>query len=694
MKRILLFCALALLMFTSNAFAASSIVAFPGAEGYGKYATGGRMTSDTVPSMVYYVTSLADCADGAEVEGTLRWALHTGTDAPRTILFKVGGTIKLTSKLKFTHPNVSILGQSAPGGGICISGYDIYLCKSNVIMRYIRFRVGDSFKTSISALDVENAHNIILDHCTFSWSMEENVTMYDNDSTTMQWCIVSEPLYSSYNSKGARAYAGQWGGQHSSYHHNLIASCMKRTPRVNGVRTSSTSGHDLYVESEIMNNVMFNCAGEKMLYGGELEAPNVADAYCKTYLVNNYFKPSLTTKAKSGTNGKRYFANIIHESAATGFEKWFVRGNHCEPNQYTTSDVTAINRDNWYNVNNTLGGIIITSIPSDADYTAFKMDTMTNFSGIDTTSADSAYKDVVAKVGARLPAVDEVDGRVIAEAAGLQSPQYHGTYAPSYVGVIDSQDNLKPTNADSTWNAWPDLSKFSDETVLTDTDGDGMPDTYEDANGFNKSDASDGMAIAANGYSNLENYMNSLIEKAVNAPYNLVAKVNSDSTAIVLSWIDASSNETNFLLYRATVGGDTTFTNIATLDANVTNYTDTTSNIETKYIYRLCAINTSAQSGYARTVYYPIVKNSASVKNAQVVNGLIVYPNPVKTLLNVVAAENIQSLILYDLTGKVLMKQNVDAVETTMNMEGLSSGSYLLNIVAKDGNMTTMKIIK
>ena len=142
------------------------LTAFPGAEGYGKFVTGGRGGN------VYYVTTLEDCADNNLVEGTLRWALRSGDDTPRTVLFKVCGTIYLTSELKLQHPNVTIAGQTAPGGGICIAGCKFYVCKPNVIIRHIRFRAGDIPTKSYPALDMENTRNVIIDHCSFTWSME------------------------------------------------------------------------------------------------------------------------------------------------------------------------------------------------------------------------------------------------------------------------------------------------------------------------------------------------------------------------------------------------------------------------------------------------------------------------------------------------------------------------------------------
>ena len=224
MKRLLTFFFLCSLLLPAGA----QQLAFPGADGYAKYITGGR------GGKVYYVTSLKDCTDDNLVPGTLRWALRTGDDTPRTILFAVNGTIYLESKLKTTHNNVSILGQSAPGGGICITGYPVYISNRNYIVRYIRFRAGEvpalenDGNVSFCALDIENAAEILLDHCSVTWSMEECLTMFDNEVTTVQHCIIGEGLYHSYNVKtsgesSGRSFAMQWGGEKSNMHHVLMS---------------------------------------------------------------------------------------------------------------------------------------------------------------------------------------------------------------------------------------------------------------------------------------------------------------------------------------------------------------------------------------------------------------------------------------------------------------------------------------
>ncbi|MDY4927418.1 MAG: Por secretion system protein, partial [Prevotella sp.] len=285
-------------------------LAFPGADGYGKYVTGGR------GGEVCYVTRLDDCSDDNLVPGTLRWALrHDNGGKPRTVLFSVSGTIYLTSKLKLQYPDVSILGQSAPGGGICVAGYNMYICRNNVIVRYIRFRAGDIPNSSMTGLDLENADNVIIDHCSMTWSMEECLTAYDTDYTTIQWCIIGEGLYNSKNSKGARAYATQWGGEHSTMHHSLITNSHSRAPRFNGVRSASTNkgDHDYKVDSEFANNVVYNWSQSGNQYGGEydksvVEAPAWAKSdpgYNRVYLFNNYYRPGPSTK--NGTTGGRYF---------------------------------------------------------------------------------------------------------------------------------------------------------------------------------------------------------------------------------------------------------------------------------------------------------------------------------------------------------------------------------------------------
>lgn len=678
----------------------SQQLAFPGAEGFGRYATGGRMQDAATGSKVYYVTSLEDCSDSDLKEGTLRWALRTGDDTPRTILFKVGGTICLTSVLKFDHPNVSILGQSAPGGGICISGAKMYVCKKNVIIRYLRFRAGDEATKSYPSLDVENAGNLILDHCSFSWSMEENITMYDNDSTTLQWSILSEPLNYSKNIKGERCYAAQWGGEHSSYHHNLMANAFKRIPQINGVRSDATWGHDFHVDQEMINNVVFNGGGSESAYNGALNAPNVSDAYCRLNMINNYYKPGPITYAKE-TGAKNHYYVTIYNNTTAGKPKsqWYVEGNVYEKNEYVNPgcDFTSVNSDNWLNVNTNTGGIKFKyTIPSGDVVSDYRLTSPSISSGIVMTSAEQAYEDVLRSAGARFPSLDEVDARILAEAAGEQQPQFTGAYRPTYTGMIDSQEDLKPADADETWSAWPDLSAFKDEQIPEDTDGDGMPDEYEDLNGFDKNDATDGSAIALNGYSNLENYLNGLLETPLLAPSNLTATYDAESSSVILKWKDHSDVETGFVVERAdiTSAADTIYVLLDEVASNVTTYTDVTANPSSKYIYRLKAKTATSVSNAIRRVFYPVVVSGISEASVDV-ESLRVGPNPMGDILAISAGEPLSRVDVCSLSGrKVLTFTGLTEGPLSLNVSSLPSGIYLVRVQAVSGHVSGLNILK
>lgn len=502
-------------------------LAFPGADGYGKYVTGGR------GGEVCYVTRLDDCSDSNLVPGTLRWALrHNNGGKPRTILFNVSGTIYLTSKLKFQYPDVSILGQSAPGGGICLAGYNMYICRNNVIIRYIRFRAGDIPNSSMTGLDMENADNVIIDHCSMTWSMEECLTAYDTDYTTIQWCIIGEGLYNSKNSKGARSYATQWGGEHSTMHHSLITNSHSRAPRFNGVRdVSETKGaHDYQVDSEFANNVVYNWSGSANQYGGEYAKTKVEvpawtksdPGYNRVYLFNNYYRPGPSTKR--GTSGGRYFC-----APSTPYGEWYLSGNKFETSSkwapsstiWSDAELQKVNADNLYGAveENDSRGINLTG----ANASTYIMKSVPSaLSGMTYESADAAYQKVVAQAGASLPRYDEVDRRLLDEAAGKIDPKFAGPSITTDPGIIDSPDDIKLTEHDTylvggnIYTNYPFLGMRDGDKYAVDTDGDGMPNAYETEKGLNPNNAADGAAAAANGYTNLENYLNGIADGSIN----------------------------------------------------------------------------------------------------------------------------------------------------------------------------------
>ena len=552
------------------------LAAFPGCEGYGRFTTGGRMT-DGRGAKVYYVTRLDDTG----AEGSLRWAATVGDDTPRTILFKVAGTIYLTSRLS-VKGNTTIAGQTAPGGGICIAGYQVKL-NSNTIVRHIRFRAGDLPNGSMSILDVENINHIVLDHCSISWSMEENLTLYDTDYTTTQWCIFSEGLYESKNVKGHRAYAVQWGGEHGTMHHCLFANNNSRSPRFNGVRPSV---NDRHVDNEFVNNVVYNWGGHNSIYGGECDQSLGDGVYNRTYMINNYYRPGPRTKA---AGGNRHFVSASGEQESE-LGQWYLSGNKFElDSKWRTSDniwsnsvLEKVNADNYYGFatgSNERGfnlyragniglsqriadKVILKEIPYALSGMSFE------------ESADEAFKKVTTQAGASLPRYDELDARVLAEAAGTIDPQFGGTLGKTS-GIIDSPYDItlsehddfvaldEATNQEINVTCYPRLQGDATDCRVVDTDGDGLPDAYEDEVGLNKRDAKDGQALTASGYSNLELFLNGVADGAIDAKkYNkhqpvgmqnrfdaVVAQDGSGNYMTVQQAVDAAPGNAPFYIF-------------------------------------------------------------------------------------------------------------------------------------------------
>jgi pectate lyase len=451
--------------------------AFPGAEGYGKYASGGR------GGRIIEVTTLEDRDRyGNIAPGSFREALSTEGDDPITIVFRVSGIIELNGELKSKRSNMTIAGQTAPGDGICFKDASIKLSGNNLIIRYLRFRPGDETREQVSGLNIENAKNIIIDHCSMSWSIEENATFYDNKYTTVQWCIISESLYDSYHSKGARGYAGQWGGQYATYHHNLIAHNRSRSPRINGCRS-----HDTVALLDFRNNVIYNWGSSGAIYGGEVEIyyedpenPGTNLALCHTTFVNNYYQPGPAT---SGTLLFAAPSYVSEGNTAQGYAGWYFSGNYMEGTD------GGMNDDNWLGVDGSrVGGI--ENIKSTTEFVA---------EAVTTESAMEAFVSVLEKAGAIMPERDTVDARIVAETRGEIAVTGDGTLGTDE-GIIDSQDAV---------GGWPEYLTPPGDKIPADSDKDGMPDYWELENGLDPEDAEDGKTITGDGYSNLEHYLNS-----------------------------------------------------------------------------------------------------------------------------------------------------------------------------------------
>ena len=412
------------------------VPAFPGAEGFGAHATGGR------GGRVIEVTNLNDHGPGS---------LREATEArrPRLVVFRVSGTIPLESTLRI-RSHVTIAGQTAPGDGICLKNYGADLSGSvNVVIRFLRFRPGDTQGVELDALGGRGGRDIIIDHCSASWSVDECVSFYDNENITVQWCLISESLYHSVHDKGNHGYGGIWGGANGTFHHNLLAHHSSRNPRVGSLQQSV----------DLRNNVIYNW-GFNSLYGGEESTVNV---------VGCYYQPGPATRAN--------VRNRILDGASEG-GRWYIADNFVAGDP----DVTA---DNW------AGGVHRPWAGPDV----MRADVPFPVAPVRTHTAQEAYRLVVARVGAVLPKRDALDARVIYEVcAGLT--RYSGAWGRG-LGIIDSQETV---------GGWPELHS---EDAPADSDHDGMPDEWEALHGLDLQYPYDGRDDTDNdGYTNVEEYLN------------------------------------------------------------------------------------------------------------------------------------------------------------------------------------------
>ncbi|WP_163223667.1 T9SS type A sorting domain-containing protein [Bacteroides sp. 214] len=489
MKKSFLF-VLAFLLHLGALSAQTKIPAFPTAEGYGIWVTGGR------GGKVVAVTNLEDNAT-TPVEGSLRWALNQHSGHPLTIVFNVSGTIDLKgNNLKKQRNNLTIAGQTAPGDGICIRGGCVNLGKSrNVIIRHVRFRIGmgpeDSFVAGAS-LNIENGGEWIIDHCSFSWSAEENINFYDNDNTTLQWCLIAEGLYNAGHGKGNRGYGAVIGGKTATYHHNLIAHSVSRSPRY-----GATTKNDKHMLLDYVNNVHYNWGKSNAIYGGDNRQGT--DGLFLINVVNNYYRPG---PAYPGTS-KSYLADasIWTSEPVQGRDQafWHMSGNYIEG---THSLHPKINANNYE-------GLKLEKFQEtylDFTLTEIKSDKMFEVPyPVKTETAAEALVSVLAKVGA-FPR-DAVDTRVLHETNTGTATASSSFSGYKVTGIVD-----RP--ADS--GGYPQLNTYN---ILTDTDKDGMPDEWETLNGLNPNDAEDRNRVTVSGYTALEVYLNSLCGEKIDLEF-------------------------------------------------------------------------------------------------------------------------------------------------------------------------------
>ena len=440
-------------------------VAFPGAEGFGKYTTGGR------GGEVMIVSNLHDAGPGS-----FREAVEA--KKPRIVVFAVSGTIRLSSPVSI-RGDVTIAGQSAPGDGICLADHPVSVTGDNVIIRYLRFRMGDRYQDKgkvhgsghDDALSASRRKRLIIDHCSISWSTDECMSVYGGDSTTLQWNIISEPLdYSYHFEKGDtdyehHGYGGIWGGAHLSAHHNLFAHCVSRTPRFNGTRLGAT-----LERVDFRNNLIYDWGGNNV-YGGEGGEYNI---------VGNYYKPGPTTS-------KRVAGRIVNptRNPEVPFGRFYVAGNHVEGAPAVTSD-------------NALG-VQVTGTTDPQVIAAVSVATPFAVLDLPVRSAEQAMKDILAHGGCSLPGRDTLDLRILRELGDRTGR------------VIDVQGGFPHgTPFEQTLTAWPTLKSLP---APADTDRDGMPDAWERQQGLNPKDPSDASRLPVGAtYTHIERYLNSLVK--------------------------------------------------------------------------------------------------------------------------------------------------------------------------------------
>ena len=510
--------------------------AFPGAEGHGRYVTGGR------GGEVIHVTNLND-----KGEGSFRAAVSG--NKKKIIVFDIAGVIPLASDLTIGS-NTTVLGQTAPSPGITLRYFTVQP-KSNCIIRFIRIRRGQEKNINDGADATWQRHEtgIILDHCSLSWSIDEVASYYDNNNFTMQWCTVAESLTNPGHSKGAHGYGGIWGGKLASFHHNFIAHLMNRGPRFNGARYgwkgyTDNFDYDTYkwenpVQAEnvdFRNCVIYNAQGT--CYGGPGGGQiNIVNNYYKAGPSENLDKTTQNGISVSVSNGKERgnqdritLVTVAEESNSDKnhpeyfdmTSRYYIKGNTTE----TTKGKVTENQD-WKGVkydsgthnynneeysadpNNFYGDQVEHKTIDGISCVRIKMETPAPTGIITTHTAKDAFNQVLTYVGASLYR-DEVDARYMEEAK-TGTATYKGSTTKS-PGIIDLVSDVKGYTEDN--------FETATRPADFDSDNDGIPDEWEKANGLNPNDPTDALTYSLDSkgfYTNIEVYANSLVEHIMKA---------------------------------------------------------------------------------------------------------------------------------------------------------------------------------
>ena len=498
-------------VFTLVATAQDQAPAFPGAEGHGRYVTGGRGGN------IVHVTNLNDSGTGS-----LRSAVSSSN---RIVVFDVGGIIELKSDLTIKG-NVTILGQTAPYPGITLRYYTVRPNGNNIIMRFIRIRRGEekNVNDGADATWARNFTGMILDHCSFSWSIDEIASFYDNRNFTMQWCTIGEALANPGHSKGEHSYGGIWGGKDASFHHNFLCHMQNRVPRFCGARYN-WSGYDKTkyanaIQAEIVdfrNCVMYNWGNGNGCYGGT-GGGNIN-------IVNNYYKAGPATANKTRVTQ----ISVATSSNAEGSPfmgycaRYHINGNYVTaantPESYDwqgviyDSGTSTINGEKYCPDANHMYGENVTYVKdgNGVDCVSIKLDEPVTTGEITTHTAQTAYEKVLANVGASLYR-DAVDARYMQEAANGTT-----TYIGSATKTGDGKAiQHRPGIIDFVKDQGEYVLESTKHSADYDADDDGIADAWEQANGGDldpKAKTLDPKGF----YTNLEVFANSLVEDIMKA---------------------------------------------------------------------------------------------------------------------------------------------------------------------------------
>ena len=441
------------------------------------------------------MTTLADSG-----EGSLRDGIEKGP-RPLTIVFDVAGVIALEKALKIEggkdneRGHLTSAGQTAPGDGICLKNYNFRIHANDVIVRFIRCRMGDERKSQDDAMNLytgdNDLHDVIIDHCSLSWSTDECGTFYGMTDFTLQWCILSESLLNSIHSNGKHGYGGIWGGTNAYYHHNLLAHHYSRNPRLDHDYVSTLKG-----PVNIVNNVIYNW-GDNSIYGGE--SANDKGEYKKYNILGNYYKPGPATAAAKYRFLDPWTKACDNCTKKTG-SSTIVPGHFCLSGNFFTEKTEWLS-DNWKGT--TASEDVIATIKATTPFTYEGRECKLTIE-----YATNAFGRVLQIAGASLRR-DSVDERVVNETL-------NGTF--TYKGSNGGDKGFIDTQSDV--GGWPVYNATAEEIARasTDSDGDGMPDWFEDEFGLDKGNAADGRTMSLDKYgryTNLEMYLHYLVRDVV-----------------------------------------------------------------------------------------------------------------------------------------------------------------------------------